>query len=276
MVPRVRSILHAVTPETSRARARVAFLLLVALPLLALPRSLPPVALGAPKLPPADFIVLNAKIYTENPKQPWADALATSGEKIVAVGARSEIEAYRAPKTKIIDAAGRVVLPGFTDCHNHFLEGSLSLDEPDLNGANSVAEMRDRLRDYAASHPGDGWIFGQGWAYDAFGPSGMPTKQPLDEIFPKRPMYLESFDGHTGWVNSRALAEAGISAATPDPPGGKIVRDQGSREPNGVLQEDARHLVKELIPPPSRQQKLAALHKGLALARSYGLVRIHA
>jgi predicted amidohydrolase YtcJ len=234
------------------------------------------VAPSARPTPPANIIILHGKVYTENPRQPWAEAVAVSGEKIVAVGTDTQIAAYRGPRTQTIDARGRVVLPGFTDSHIHFLEGSLSLGWPDLNGARSVLEIEKLLKPYATPDSSDKWIFGQGWKYDAFGEKALPDKALLDRLFPNRPAYLEAFDSHTGWVNSRALALAGINRDTPDPPGGKIVRDPETHEPTGALVEDARHLVKNLVPEPNPEEKLAAIRKGLALAGEYGLVRVHA
>jgi len=232
--------------------------------------------LSAPARTPADTILLHGRIYTENARQSWAEALAIAAEKIVAVGSDQEIAAYHGPHTKTIDARGRVVLPGFTDSHTHFLEGSLSLGWPDLNGAKSLPEIENLLKPYAAPDAADKWVFGQGWTYDAFGEKALPEKALLDRLFPNRPVYLESFDGHTGWVNSKALALAGIDSKTQDPPGGRIVRDNQTREATGALVEDARHLVKNLVPVPTPEEKLVALRKGLALASEYGLVRVHA
>jgi predicted amidohydrolase YtcJ len=230
-----------------------------------------------PRAPgPADLVLVHAKIYTVNRNQPWAEALGITGDKITAVGTEREIELLRGPKTQIIDARGRVVLPGFTDSHIHFLEGSLTLVEADLNGVRSIPEIKKRLTDYANSHPGKGWIVGLGWTYDLFAPSGLPNKKILDELFPDRPVYLESYDTHTGWVNARALAISGITKDTPNPPGGKIIRNASTGEPSGALVELARHLVKNIIPPPTREEKLAALRKGLALANQNGIVRVHA
>jgi predicted amidohydrolase YtcJ len=224
----------------------------------------------------ADVLVLHARIYTVNPKQPWAEALAITGDKISAVGSEKEIEAFRGTETQIIDAQGHTVLPGFTDSHVHFLEGSLTLVEADLNGVRSIPEIKKRLTNYASSHPGNGWIVGLGWTYALFAPSGLPDKKILDELFPDRPVYLESYDTHSGWVNARALAISGITKDTPNPPGGKIIRDSSNGEPTGTLVELARHLVKNIIPPPTREEKLAALRKGLALANQNGIVRVHA
>ena len=224
----------------------------------------------------ANIVILHARVYTENPFQPWAEAVAVSGEEIVAVGTEREITKYRGTHTRTIDAGGRVVLPGFADSHIHFLEGSLSLGWPDLNGAISIAAIEKLLRNYASSHPGKKWVFGQGWSYDAFGAAALPDKAILNLIFPDRPVYLESFDSHSAWVNSKALTLAGIDRNTPDPAGGKIVRVAQTGEPTGALLEDARHLVKAIVPQPPREEKIAALRKGLAMASRYGLVRVHA
>lgn len=222
----------------------------------------------------ADVVVLHGKVYTENSSEPWAEAVAISGDKIVAVGSEQEIERYRGANTKVIDAAGRVVLPGFTDCHIHFLDGSYTLVEPDLNGARTISAIQKRLKDFADAHPGNGWIVGQGWTYDVFAPA-MPDKKPLDQLFPDRPVYLESYDGHSAWVNSKALELAGITAGTTDPANGKIVRDAKTGEPTGALQESASELVSKAIPKASREEKLTAIRAGLKIANQYGLVRVH-
>jgi predicted amidohydrolase YtcJ len=225
---------------------------------------------------PAETIVVNGKVYTVNPRQPWAEALALIDGRILAVGSNEEIGRWRGPATKVIDADGHLVLPGFTDSHIHFLEGGLTLVEPDLNDAHTPAAIENLLKNYAESHPGKDWIVGQGWTYDAFGKGGLPDKQIVDRVFPGRPVYFESYDGHSAWVNSKALEIAGITRRTRDPARGTIVRDANTGEPTGVLTEDARHLIKRLIPIPGREKKLSALRKALALANQYGLVRVHA
>jgi len=223
---------------------------------------------------PADSVVINAKIYTVNPKQPWVEALAVRDGKIVAVGSARDIAAYRTPATRVIDAQGRLVLPGFTDCHIHFMEGSLGLLHVDLNGAATVAEIQKRVNEYATAHPREPWILGMGWTYPTFAPSGMPDKKYLDAVVPGRPVYLEAYDGHTSWANSKALAAAGITRATTDPANGKIVRDaQG--EATGALLEAAGDLVSSVAPKPTRDERLAALRKGLHEANRFGLVRVH-
>ncbi|HLK32369.1 MAG TPA: amidohydrolase [Terriglobales bacterium] len=225
--------------------------------------------------PPADAVLLHARIYTVNAHQPWAEALAIRDSRIVAVGTEQQIEKYRGPSTRVIDAGGHLVLPGFTDCHIHFMDGSLSLERINLDDVKTIAGIQQRVKEFAAAHPKDPWILGRGWSYDVFGKTALPDKKYLDQVVPDRPVLLEGYDGHTYWVNSKALAAAGITRNTPDPPNGKIVRDaQG--EPTGALKEDAAaELVERVVPQPTREQRLQALLQGMAAANRAGLVRVH-
>jgi predicted amidohydrolase YtcJ len=223
----------------------------------------------------ADTIVHNAKIYTVNADHPWAEALAIQGDKIVAVGTETEVEKFRKRSTKLIDAGGQLVLPGFVDSHIHFLDGSLSLGRVNLEGAKDVADIQQRLREYAAKHPGKDWILGRGWDYAMFGAAALPNKKDLDELFPDRPAYLEGYDGHTYWANSKALALAGITKDTPNPPNGVIVRDPATGEATGALKEAAHGLVGKIVPKPTRAEKLEALRAGMKWANEHGLTRVH-
>jgi predicted amidohydrolase YtcJ len=223
----------------------------------------------------ADVIVHHARIYTVNAKQAWAEAVAMQGDKVVAVGTEAEVEKLRGPKTKMVDAGGNLVLPGFVDCHIHFLDGSLSLGRVNLEGAKDVADIQQRLREYAGKHPGKDWILGRGWDYAMFGAAALPDKKYLDELFPDRPAYLEGYDGHTYWANSKALALAGITKDTPNPPNGVIVRDPATGEATGALKEAAHGLVGKVVPVPTRAEKLAALRAGMKWANEHGLTRVH-
>src|SRR5258708_36109824 len=182
---------------------------------------------------PADVIVTNARIYTVNPQQKWAEAIAVRGDKIIAVGDRKQVEALRGPATKVIDAGQRLVLPGFTDCHIHFLDGSLDLQRVQLDDAKTIAEIQQRVKTFAAAHPGQPWVLGRGWSYALSGASALPHRTYLDEIIPDRPVYLESYDAHTWWANSKALHLASITRQTPDPAGGSFARDPRTGEPTG-------------------------------------------
>ena len=223
----------------------------------------------------ADTIVLHGKIYTLDAKQPWAQALAIRADRIVAVGDDAAIEKFREPGTKVIDAAGRLVLPGFVDCHIHFMDGSLSLGRVNLEEAKDVPDIQQRLREYAAKHPGNDWLLGRGWDYAMFGAAALPDKKYLDELFPDRPVYLEGYDGHTYWANSKALTLAGITRDTPDPPNGVIVRDPATHEATGALKEAAHDLVGKKLPVVTRTEKLAALRDGIKWANKNGLTRVH-
>jgi len=222
----------------------------------------------------ADIIVTNARIYTVNPQQKWAEAIAIRGDKIIAVGERKQVEALRRPSTKMIDAAQRLLLPGFVDCHIHFMDGSLGLTRVDLNEATTVAEIQKRVKAYADAHPNELWIQGMGWTYPTFGPSALPNKKILDDVVPDRPVYLIAFDGHSSWANSKALAMAGIDRNTPNPPNGTIVRDENG-DATGALKEAAGDLVGSKTPVPTRAERLDALRKGIREANRVGLVRVH-
>jgi hypothetical protein len=233
-------------------------------------------SLAFAQTPPAvNTIVTHGKVYTLDAQHPWAQAVAIADGKIVSVGDDAQIGKLRGPGTKVIDASGRLVLPGFVDCHIHFLDGSLSLGRVNLEGAKDPADIQQRLREYAAKHPGNDWILGRGWNYAMFGPEALPHKKYLDEIFPNRPVLLEGYDGHTYWANSKALALAGITKNTPDPANGVIVRDPQTREATGALKESAHGLVARIVPKPSRLENLAALRAGMKWANEHGLTRVH-
>jgi predicted amidohydrolase YtcJ len=229
-----------------------------------------------PALARAEILLVNGRVATLNPRRPWAEALAISGGKIAAVGSTAEIQGLRRAGTQVIDAGKHLVVPGLTDCHIHFLEGALTLSRVRLEGAETLPELLRRVREYAATNPRVPWIQGRGWVYSSFGAAALPHKQQLDAILPDRPAYLRAFDGHSAWVNSKALALAGITRETPDPPGGVIVRDSATGELTGVLKErPAQDLIRKVIPLPSDDEKLSALRTALAEARRVGLTRAH-
>jgi predicted amidohydrolase YtcJ len=223
----------------------------------------------------ANTIITHGKVFTLDARHPWAQAVAITDGKIVSVGEGAEIEKLRGPGTNVIDAGGRLVLPGFVDCHIHFIDGSLSLGRVNLEGAKDASDIQQRLRDYAAKHPGSDWVLGRGWNYAMFGAEALPHKKYLDEIFPDRPVFLEGYDGHTYWANSKALSAAGITNDTDDPPNGVIVRDPKTHEATGALKESAQRVVAGVIPKPSRDENLAALRAGIKWSNEHGLTRVH-
>ena len=227
------------------------------------------------RVAPADIMIIHAKIYTADEKQPWAQSLAIRKGKIVAVGSDERVGRMRGIGTNVIDAGGRLVLPGFTDCHIHLIEGGFSLKRLNLEGAKDIKDILDRLKVYADQHPNDPWILGRGWNYAMFAPETLPDKKPLDELFPIIAVFLEGYDGHSYWANSRALALAGITQSTPDPPHGIIVRDPKTGEPTGALKESAADLVRKVIPKPPEVDKLRALRAAIKWANQNGITRVH-
>jgi predicted amidohydrolase YtcJ len=216
----------------------------------------------------ADRVLLGARVWTGDPARPRAEALAIRGRTILAVGSSGEIRRHVGPRTEVLDLRGRFVAPGFNDAHLHFLV----LEEADLGGAADLADVQARIRSFAESHRERPWILGRGWVYSAF-PGGLPDRRWLDEVAADRPAFLQSYDGHTGWANSRALEVAGITRATPDPPGGAIVRNADG-EPTGVLKEAAQALVRAQVPQPSAAERYTALRQRLREAASYGLTSV--
>jgi predicted amidohydrolase YtcJ len=230
------------------------------------------VLLAAPP-PAADLLVRNARIYTGDAATPWAGALAVRAGRIVAVGPDAEAAAHAGPGTVVVDAGGRLVVPGFNDAHFHLPMGAQQLDAIDLLDAADLAEIRRRVREHALRHPGAPWIRGRGWFYSALPGGRPPTRQDLDAVESARPVYLEAYDGHSAWLNSRGLEKAGITRATRDPEGGVVVRDAAG-EPTGMLKESAVELAYAAIPKPTRAEKLALLERSLALLARHGLTTV--
>jgi predicted amidohydrolase YtcJ len=208
---------------------------------------------------------LNGQIWTGDPARPWAEALATRGDRLVAVGATADVRRLVSPKTEVIDLGGRFVAPGFNDAHIHFLVE----ERADLDGATSEAEIAERLRTWAAAHPQSPWILGRGWGYGAFGAAG-PDRRFLDAVVSDRPVYLNDRDGHSALVNTKALTMAGITRATADPQNGVVVKDADG-EPTGLLKESAGGLVGRLVPEPTTEERYQTLLLLLQRAASYGL-----
>ena len=151
---------------------------------------------------PVDLIVVNGRVYTADGDGTMAEAVAVQGNKILKVGTSREIQRLRRAQTVVVDAKGGAVLPGFNDAHTHLLSGGLSLSEIDLLDAKTLPDVEEAIRTWAALNPDRAWVTGRGWYYDAF-TGGLPTRQILDTLVPDRPAYLTSYDGHSGWANSK-------------------------------------------------------------------------
>jgi predicted amidohydrolase YtcJ len=226
------------------------------------------------RVAPADILIVHAKVYTADDKKSWAQSVAIRKGKIVAVGSDEQVGRFRGIGTNMIDAGGKLVLPGFTDSHVHLTEGGFRLSQVNLDGAKDVREIQDRLGAYAEKHPDDKWILGGGWNYAMFAPETLPNKKALDQLFPDIPVFLVCFDSHSFWANSKALALAGITKSTPNPPNGEIVHDLTTGEPTGALKENAGDLVRKILPKPSEVETLRALRAAMKWANQNGLARV--
>ena len=228
---------------------------------------------GKEPVSPADLILERGAVYTLNKAQPWAEAAAVAGGKIVFVGSNSEAKKFRGRETKVLDIAGKMVLPGFQDSHIHLISGGMELGQCNLNDLATKEEILARIRSYAAANPDKDWIVGGGWSLPVF-PGANPSKEELDALVAARPAFLYSADGHSTWVNSRALELAGITAKTPDPKNGRIERKAGTGEPSGTLREAASELVGRVIPEPDTEEYVNGLRSAMALANRFGITSI--
>jgi predicted amidohydrolase YtcJ len=218
---------------------------------------------------PVDLAILGGRIATMDPARSWATALAVQDGRVVAVGSDMAIQPLVGARTRVIEVQGRTVTPGFGDAHVHPVHAGLDKLRCELRMARGATAYLEIIAAYAASHPNEPWIRGGGWSMDDF-PGGVPTRAELDRVVPDRPALLRSRDGHTAWVNSKALELAGVSAATPDPEDGRIDRDADDN-PIGALQEGAIDLVAQFVPDTTPDELVAALVLGQQELFSLGI-----
>lgn len=221
------------------------------------------------------LILYNGPIYTLDPQQPVARAVAIRDGRIVAVGSEGHVQAVTAAsgRSEGINLQGRAVVPGLTDAHVHITYQGLASQEVRLGGVASIAEAVGMVADRARDLLPGAWLRGGGWDHSAWG-GQWPTKEDLDAVCPDVPVILSRKDGHSQWVNSAALRAAGITAATPDPAGGQIQRDRDG-EPTGILLETAMELLRAVLPPQGPDERQAAIRLAFQEALSYGITSIH-
>jgi predicted amidohydrolase YtcJ len=226
----------------------------------------------------ADLVILNGKVVTLDDARPRAEAVAIAGERILKVGSNAEVRALaQKNRTRVLDVKGRLVLPGFIDNHTHFAQAGRLLLGLNLLEVHEPKAFRQRVREAAARLPRNAWLTGGDWgayAKTAEERAFQPTRELLDNETGGRPALISRFDRAYYLANTRALEAAGITAATPNPPDGEILRGQDGR-PNGLLRGAAVRLVQKAIPRPSREQRLAEARRALAEARRWGVTTIH-
>jgi predicted amidohydrolase YtcJ len=222
---------------------------------------------------PADFVLRDAVVYTVDSTKPRAQAVVVDDGRIAYVGSNDSAQAFVGPETEVIHLTGRMVLPGFQDTHVHPVSGGIELGQCDLNAATTLDDVRRVVSECGRRDPKAPWVRGGGWALPIF-PDANPRRALLDSLVPDRPAYLSAADGHSAWVNSRALALAGVDRTTRDPANGRIERD-ATGAPSGTLREDAMRLVSRSLPPYSPEDYSAGLERGLAMAARFGITTLH-
>jgi predicted amidohydrolase YtcJ len=222
----------------------------------------------------ADIVFVNGTIWTVDPLQPQAEAVAVRDGIILSVGTTQQLRKHIGLQTNVVDLHGRLMVPGFIDNHVHFMSGSLRLDAVDLRDARTEEEFAARIAERATAAP-DRWITGGEWDHDRWPGGALPSRELVDAGTGETPVFVTSRDGHMGLANSEVLRRANITRDTPDPPGGVIVRHPVTGEPTGVLQDAAMELVRPLIPAPTSDEMRTAAERGLAEARRMGVTTLH-
>ncbi|MFL6208798.1 MAG: amidohydrolase [Pyrinomonadaceae bacterium] len=222
----------------------------------------------------ADLVIVNANVHTMDKQRPTAEAVAVHGNHIVALGTSAEIRRMTDAHTRIIDAHGALVLPGFNDAHVHFLSGGFQLSSVNLRDANTPQEFAERIRQFAGKTPKGRWITGGDWDHERWPGAPLPTKELIDRETPDNPVFVNRLDGHEALANSIALKLAGVTRETKDPPGGVIVRDPQTGEPTGVLKDAAMSFVYAKIPDSSLDELLDAARAATNHAASLGVTSV--
>ncbi len=220
----------------------------------------------------ADLAFINGHVWTGTDSASFEEAVAVKAGTISQVGSSEEIKKSIGKETKVIDLKGKLLIAGFNDAHIHFLNGSIGLTDVDLNNANSIQEVVQRIKKFAKENPSRKWITGRGWQYTMF-KGGFPTKEILDTAISDRPVFIRAYDGHSAWANSAALKLVKVTKATKFEGFGEVIR-AANGEPTGVFKEKAMSLVSDSIPALTKEEKLDALRRGLKLAASLGITSI--
>jgi predicted amidohydrolase YtcJ len=248
------------------AGAALAGILAAALALAATPRK-------PSRREPADLAFVRGAVYTVDGARSWAETVAVSKGRIVFVGTDAASKPWIGMRTRIVDLAGKMLLPGFHDSHAHPVDGGIDSLEVDLHGIETPEKVLEKIRAYAAAHPDAAWVRGSGWELPTF-PNANPTRELLDGAVPDRPAFLYAMDGHSAWANSKALAIAGVTKDTPDPPHGRIERDPKTGEPSGALREEATGLVSRHLPKRTSRDYSNGLAAALKIANGFGLTSL--
>ncbi|HEX8173900.1 MAG TPA: amidohydrolase [Pyrinomonadaceae bacterium] len=244
--------------------------------ILALILSLLSLGLFAPSSnqPAADLVLKNGNIYTVNERLPRAEAVAIRGDRIVFAGSNAEVKRYEGKNTRVIDLAGRMVVPGMTDAHYHLLGVGQREVTLNLEGTTSLEDFLARVKERVQKARPGAWVTGRGWIETFWKPQRFPTRQELDGIAPDNPVYLTRADGHAAVANSAALKLAGVTAQTQNPFGGEVLKDKSTGEPTGMLIDAAKELVSKNIPGPTEADNEQATILGVERSLRLGWTQI--
>lgn len=221
----------------------------------------------------ADLVVTNANIRTMDTKRTVERSMAVLNGKIIAIGSDAATRSFVGPKTRVVNAGGKTVIPGFNDAHVHFMETGAQLSSVDLRNAKSPEEFVRRIKDFAAKLPKGRWILGGKWDHENWTPSDLPTAAMIDAATPNNPVFIDRLDGHMALANSLAMKLAGVTKETKDVDGGLIVRDAGGN-PTGVFKDAAMSYVNRVIPNPSWEERLEAAQAATDYAASLGVTSV--
>lgn len=228
---------------------------------------------GCKPHPQADMVVLG-KIWTANNPQPWAEGMAIVGDSIVATGTANEIKKWIGSETKTIQASqGQLIVPGFIDCHTHFVDGGFALASVQLRDARTPQEFIQRIADFAKTQPAGTWILNGDWDHENWG-GELPTRQWIDSVTPHHPVWINRLDGHMGLANTAALKAAGITDKVSAVPGGTIVRDKRGKL-TGIFKDNAMGMLYARVPPPSVEQEDRALQEAMNYVAARGVTSAH-
>jgi len=221
----------------------------------------------------ASLAIINARIWTGNSAQPWAEAISVKDDRILAVGDNSTIKQHISKETKVINAEGKFVCPGFTDSHVHFLEGGMRLASVELRDAQTPEEFTQRIKNYADTLQPGTWILGGDWDHTNWG-GELPKRSWIDSVTPDNPVWVSRLDGHMSLANSRALELADIDENVRDTAGGTFIRN-GDGTLTGILKDNAMAKVEAIIPEPNDELKMRALEAAMEHVLSRGVTSVH-
>ncbi len=221
----------------------------------------------------ADFIITNARIWTANEKQPYAEAMAFYKDKIVAVGKSDEVEKLLIADGKKIDADGKLILPGFIDSHVHFIIGGYRLASVQLRDAKTQKEFVQRIANFARTLPAGTWITGGDWDHENWG-GELPKADWIDSVTPDNPVFVSRLDGHMALANSKALEQAKITVESLEVDGGEIIRNNNNI-PTGLLKDNAMNLVFAVHPEDSDEMNQRALNAAMKYVAQQGVTSVH-